>query len=157
MLSHFYPCNESNILVYICFIWDDGDSCLLLSVLIVTVNSLSVTLANYVQNFFTAAKLFIILVIAIAGIVLLAQGGSTNTHSQNAAVFNPLNSNNLYLCVVVFLFRKNRKFIKLIWRCINVVRSHRTCILQRILGLWWMVKVQPFLLFIMRCSFMLYH
>ncbi|XP_003977475.1 b(0,+)-type amino acid transporter 1 [Takifugu rubripes] len=46
--------------------------------LIVTVNSLSVTLANYVQNFFTAAKLFIILVIAIAGIVLLAQGKTEN-------------------------------------------------------------------------------
>ncbi|TWW67391.1 b(0,+)-type amino acid transporter 1 [Takifugu flavidus] len=50
----------------------------LLTVLIVTVNSLSVTLANYVQNFFTAAKLFIILVIAIAGIVLLAQGKTEN-------------------------------------------------------------------------------
>lgn len=157
MLSHFYPCNESSILISMHFIWADGDSCLLLSVLIVTVNSLSVTLANYVQNFFTAAKLLIILVIVIAGIVLLAQGGSTNARSQNAAVVNPLNSNNLYLCVVVFLFRKNRKFIKRIWRCINIIRSHRTCILQWILGLWWMVKVQPFPLFIVRCSFMLYH
>lgn len=156
MLSHFYPCSESNILIYLCFIWDDGDSCLLLSVLIVTVNSLSVTLANYVQNVFTAAKVFIILVIAIAGIVLLAQGGSTNARSQNVAVVNPLNINNLYLCVL-FPFRKNRKFIKRIWRCINVVRSHRTCILQWILGLWWMVNVQPFPLFIVRCSFMLYH
>ncbi|XP_071346123.1 b(0,+)-type amino acid transporter 1 [Trachinotus anak] len=42
--------------------------------LIVTINCLSVRLANYVQNFFTAAKLFIIVVIVIAGIVLMAQG-----------------------------------------------------------------------------------
>ncbi|XP_038556749.1 b(0,+)-type amino acid transporter 1 isoform X3 [Micropterus salmoides] len=43
-------------------------------VLIVTVNCLSVKLASYVQNFFTAAKLFIILVIVGAGIVVMAQG-----------------------------------------------------------------------------------
>ncbi|XP_038556748.1 b(0,+)-type amino acid transporter 1 isoform X2 [Micropterus salmoides] len=42
--------------------------------LIVTVNCLSVKLASYVQNFFTAAKLFIILVIVGAGIVVMAQG-----------------------------------------------------------------------------------
>ncbi|XP_035508018.1 b(0,+)-type amino acid transporter 1 [Morone saxatilis] len=42
--------------------------------LIVGVNCLSVKLASYVQNFFTAAKLFIILVIVGAGIVMLAQG-----------------------------------------------------------------------------------
>ncbi|KAK5873763.1 hypothetical protein PBY51_018775 [Eleginops maclovinus] len=46
--------------------------------LIVTVNCLSVKLANYVQNFFTMAKLFIILVIAVAGMVMLAQGNSEN-------------------------------------------------------------------------------
>eukprot|EP00064_Thunnus_orientalis_P012228 superscaffoldBa00001851_g12262 len=46
------------------------------ALLIVTVNCLSVKLANYVQNFFTAAKLFIILVIVGAGIVILAQGKS---------------------------------------------------------------------------------
>lgn len=39
------------------------------------VNCLSVKLANYVQNVFTAAKLLIIFVIVIAGIVMLAQGG----------------------------------------------------------------------------------
>ena len=44
------------------------------SVLIVSINCLSVRLASYVQNFFTAAKLFIILVIVGAGVVLLAQG-----------------------------------------------------------------------------------
>ena len=44
------------------------------SVLIVLVNCLSVKLASYVQNFFTAAKLFIILIIVVSGIVLLAQG-----------------------------------------------------------------------------------
>lgn len=52
-----------------------------ISVLIVTVNCLSVKLASYVQNFFTSAKLFIIFVIVIAGIVMLAQGGLTDTLS----------------------------------------------------------------------------
>ncbi|XP_064868573.1 b(0,+)-type amino acid transporter 1 isoform X2 [Oncorhynchus nerka] len=46
--------------------------------LIVSMNCLSVRLANYVQNFFTAAKLLIILVIIVAGIVLLAQGNTEN-------------------------------------------------------------------------------
>ncbi|XP_074522493.1 b(0,+)-type amino acid transporter 1 isoform X2 [Halichoeres trimaculatus] len=46
--------------------------------LIVSVNCLSVKLANYVQNFFTAAKLFIICVIVVAGIVMLAQGHTEN-------------------------------------------------------------------------------
>lgn len=45
------------------------------SVLITIVNCLSVKLATFVQNFFTAAKLFIILVIVVAGIVMLTQGG----------------------------------------------------------------------------------
>nr|XP_019935313.1 PREDICTED: B(0,+)-type amino acid transporter 1 [Paralichthys olivaceus] len=44
--------------------------------LIVSVNCLSVKLASYVQNLFTAAKLFIILVIVVAGIVMLAQGNT---------------------------------------------------------------------------------
>uniref|UniRef100_A0A3P8RVM1 b(0,+)-type amino acid transporter 1 n=1 Tax=Amphiprion percula TaxID=161767 RepID=A0A3P8RVM1_AMPPE len=46
--------------------------------LIVGINCLSVKLASYVQNFFTAAKLVIILVIVGAGIVLLAQGNTEN-------------------------------------------------------------------------------
>lgn len=46
----------------------------LIAVLITTVNCLSVKLAAFVQNFLTAAKLLIIFVIVIAGIVLLAQG-----------------------------------------------------------------------------------
>ncbi|KAG5263872.1 hypothetical protein AALO_G00269560 [Alosa alosa] len=46
--------------------------------LICLVNCLSVKLANYIQNFFTAAKLFIILIIVVAGIVLLAQGNTQN-------------------------------------------------------------------------------
>lgn len=46
-----------------------------LSVVITSVNCLSVKLANYVQNFFTAAKLLIIIVIVVAGMVMLAQGG----------------------------------------------------------------------------------
>ncbi|XP_041797226.1 b(0,+)-type amino acid transporter 1-like [Chelmon rostratus] len=49
--------------------------------LIVIVNCLSVKLASYVQNFFTAAKLVIILVIGGAGIVMLAQG-KTETFSN---------------------------------------------------------------------------
>ncbi|KAK7913138.1 hypothetical protein WMY93_013349 [Mugilogobius chulae] len=46
--------------------------------LIVTVNCLSVKWASYVQNVFTAAKLLIIVVIAVAGIVLLCQGKTEN-------------------------------------------------------------------------------
>ncbi|XP_035484255.2 b(0,+)-type amino acid transporter 1 isoform X1 [Scophthalmus maximus] len=45
-------------------------------VIIVSVNCFSVRLATYLQNFFTAAKLFIISVIVVAGIVLLAQGNT---------------------------------------------------------------------------------
>ncbi|XP_004539601.2 b(0,+)-type amino acid transporter 1 isoform X1 [Maylandia zebra] len=49
------------------------------AILIITfINCLSVKLASYVQNFFTAAKLIIILVIVGAGIVLLAQGKTEN-------------------------------------------------------------------------------
>ncbi|XP_010794700.1 b(0,+)-type amino acid transporter 1 [Notothenia coriiceps] len=46
--------------------------------LIVMVNCLSVKLANYVQNVFTLAKLFIILIIVVAGMVMLAQGNTEN-------------------------------------------------------------------------------
>ncbi|CAN9506918.1 unnamed protein product [Ophioblennius macclurei] len=46
--------------------------------LIASFNCFSVKLASYVQNFFTAAKLLIILIIVIAGIVLLAQGNTEN-------------------------------------------------------------------------------
>lgn len=46
----------------------------LLAVLITTVNALSVRLGSYVQNVFTAAKLVIVAVIIISGLVLLAQG-----------------------------------------------------------------------------------
>ncbi|KAM3624936.1 uncharacterized protein V6R79_003972 [Siganus canaliculatus] len=45
---------------------------------IVSVNCLSVKLAKYVQNFFTAAKLLIILIIVVAGIVMLGQGKTQN-------------------------------------------------------------------------------
>uniref|UniRef100_A0A8D0DUN9 b(0,+)-type amino acid transporter 1 n=1 Tax=Salvator merianae TaxID=96440 RepID=A0A8D0DUN9_SALMN len=47
-------------------------------VTITLVNSLSVKLASYVQNFFTAAKMIIVLIIIISGIVLLAQGNTQN-------------------------------------------------------------------------------
>ncbi|XP_044931931.1 B(0,+)-type amino acid transporter 1 isoform X2 [Mustela putorius furo] len=46
--------------------------------LITTVNSLSVRLGSYVQNVFTAAKLVIVAVIIISGLVLLAQGNTRN-------------------------------------------------------------------------------
>ncbi|KAJ0056306.1 hypothetical protein NL108_004598, partial [Boleophthalmus pectinirostris] len=46
--------------------------------IIVIVNCLSVKLASYVQNVFTAAKLLIIIVISVAGMVLLAQGNTEN-------------------------------------------------------------------------------
>uniref|UniRef100_A0A3B5AQ52 b(0,+)-type amino acid transporter 1 n=1 Tax=Stegastes partitus TaxID=144197 RepID=A0A3B5AQ52_9TELE len=49
---------------------------------ITTINCLSVKLASYVQNFFTGAKLLIIVVIVGAGIVLLAQG-NTETLSNS--------------------------------------------------------------------------
>ncbi|XP_072488173.1 B(0,+)-type amino acid transporter 1 [Notamacropus eugenii] len=45
---------------------------------ITTVNALSVKLGSYVQNFFTAAKLVIVAIIIISGIVLLAQGKTKN-------------------------------------------------------------------------------
>ncbi|KAM9493393.1 b(0,+)-type amino acid transporter 1 [Clarias gariepinus] len=45
-------------------------------------NCLSVKLSNYVQNFFTAAKLFIIVIIVVSGIVMLAKGNTQNL--QNA-------------------------------------------------------------------------
>ncbi|XP_030617134.1 B(0,+)-type amino acid transporter 1 isoform X1 [Delphinapterus leucas] len=46
--------------------------------LITTVNALSVRLGSYVQNVFTAAKMVIVVVIIISGIVLLAQGNTRN-------------------------------------------------------------------------------
>ncbi|XP_007474838.1 B(0,+)-type amino acid transporter 1 isoform X1 [Monodelphis domestica] len=46
--------------------------------IITTVNALSVKLGSYVQNFFTAAKLVIVAIIIISGIVLLAQGKTKN-------------------------------------------------------------------------------
>ncbi|NXX26289.1 BAT1 protein, partial [Nicator chloris] len=47
-------------------------------VLITLVNSLSVKLGSYVQNFLTAAKMIIVIIIIISGIVLLAQGKTEN-------------------------------------------------------------------------------
>ncbi|XP_069757895.1 b(0,+)-type amino acid transporter 1 [Narcine bancroftii] len=47
-------------------------------ILITLVNALSVKLANYVQNFLTVAKLLIVAVIIVAGLVLLAQGNTQN-------------------------------------------------------------------------------
>uniref|UniRef100_A0A674CC01 Solute carrier family 7 member 9 n=1 Tax=Salmo trutta TaxID=8032 RepID=A0A674CC01_SALTR len=67
----FYPGCTPPVVVTKCL----AAACILL---IVSVNCLSVKLASYVQNFFTAAKLLIILVIIVAGIVLLAQGNTEN-------------------------------------------------------------------------------
>ncbi|XP_067854081.1 b(0,+)-type amino acid transporter 1 [Heptranchias perlo] len=47
-------------------------------ILITLVNSISVKLASYVQNFLTAAKLLIVVIIVMAGIVLIAQGNTEN-------------------------------------------------------------------------------
>ncbi|CAO2625755.1 b(0,+)-type amino acid transporter 1 [Lemmus lemmus] len=46
--------------------------------LITTVNALSVRLGSYVQNFFTAAKLVIVAIIIISGLVFLIQGNTKN-------------------------------------------------------------------------------
>ncbi|KAG5200633.1 hypothetical protein R6Z07F_013103 [Ovis aries] len=46
--------------------------------LISTVNALSVRLGSYVQNVFTAAKMVIVVIIIISGLVLLAQGNTRN-------------------------------------------------------------------------------
>ncbi|KAJ7311922.1 hypothetical protein JRQ81_006242 [Phrynocephalus forsythii] len=51
-------------------------------VVITLVNSLSVKLASYVQNFFTAAKMVIVLIIIVSGIVLLAQGNTKNFNNS---------------------------------------------------------------------------
>ncbi|XP_037553457.1 b(0,+)-type amino acid transporter 1, partial [Nematolebias whitei] len=47
-------------------------------IMIIFVNCLSVKLASFVQNLFTAAKLVIIIIIVLAGIVLMAQGNTEN-------------------------------------------------------------------------------
>ncbi|KAK3509907.1 hypothetical protein QTP70_019387, partial [Hemibagrus guttatus] len=53
------------------------------SILLLTVvNCLSVKLSSFVQNFFTAAKLLIIAIIVVSGIVMLAKGNTQNL--QNA-------------------------------------------------------------------------
>ncbi|XP_029464265.1 B(0,+)-type amino acid transporter 1 [Rhinatrema bivittatum] len=53
---------------------------------IVAVNSFSVKLGSYVQNFFTGAKMIIVIIIIVSGIVLLAQGKSQNfTNSFDGA------------------------------------------------------------------------
>ncbi|XP_064375727.1 B(0,+)-type amino acid transporter 1 isoform X2 [Dromaius novaehollandiae] len=47
-------------------------------VIITIVNSLSVKLGSYLQNFLTAAKMIIVTIIIVSGIVLLAQGNTDN-------------------------------------------------------------------------------
>ncbi|EHA98565.1 B(0,+)-type amino acid transporter 1, partial [Heterocephalus glaber] len=54
---------------------------------ITTVNALSVRLGSYVQNVFTAAKMVIVVIIIVSGLVLLAQGNTTNF--ENAFVGTP--------------------------------------------------------------------
>ncbi|XP_004636883.3 b(0,+)-type amino acid transporter 1 [Octodon degus] len=55
--------------------------------LITTVNALSAKLGSYVQNFFTAAKMVIVVIIVISGLVLLAQGNTKNF--ENSFVGTP--------------------------------------------------------------------
>ncbi|XP_013004590.1 b(0,+)-type amino acid transporter 1-like isoform X2 [Cavia porcellus] len=52
--------------------------------LIITVNALSVRLGRYVQNFFTAAKMVIVAIIIIGGLVFLAQGNVKNFENSFA-------------------------------------------------------------------------
>ncbi|NXQ29757.1 BAT1 protein, partial [Alaudala cheleensis] len=47
-------------------------------VVITIVNSLSVKMGSYLQNFLTAAKMIIVIIIIVSGIVLLAQGKTEN-------------------------------------------------------------------------------
>lgn len=58
------------------------DMYLFLLVVITIVNSLSVKLGSYLQNFLTAAKMIVVAIIAISGIVLLAQGNQIYIHFQ---------------------------------------------------------------------------
>ncbi|CAN0371246.1 unnamed protein product [Lampetra fluviatilis] len=71
----FYPGCEPPMLVKKCL----AAAAILL---ICIINSMSVKLASYVQNFFTVAKLLIVVVIIVTGIVLLAQGHTTNLQNS---------------------------------------------------------------------------
>ncbi|XP_032833285.1 B(0,+)-type amino acid transporter 1 isoform X3 [Petromyzon marinus] len=71
----FYPGCEPPMLVKKCL----AAAAILL---ICIINSVSVKLASYVQNFFTVAKLLIVVVIIVTGIVLLAQGHTTNLQNS---------------------------------------------------------------------------
>lgn len=53
-----------------------------LLVVITVVNSLSVKLGSYLQNLLTAAKMVVVAIIAVTGIVLLAQGNQIYIHFQ---------------------------------------------------------------------------
>uniref|UniRef100_A0A8C5AQC4 Solute carrier family 7 member 9 n=1 Tax=Gadus morhua TaxID=8049 RepID=A0A8C5AQC4_GADMO len=67
----FYPGCTPPLIVTKCL----AAACILL---ITLVNCTSVRLASFVQNFFTAAKLMIIFVIVVSGLVMLAQGHTEN-------------------------------------------------------------------------------
>ncbi|TTY38102.1 b(0,+)-type amino acid transporter 1 [Bagarius yarrelli] len=67
----FYPACTPPVIVKKCLA---VAAILLLTIL----NCLSVKLSSYVQNFFTAAKLLIFVIIVISGIVLLAKGNTEN-------------------------------------------------------------------------------
>lgn len=81
-------------------------------VVITGVNCLSVKLASYVQNFFTAAKLVIIIVIVVAGIVLMAQG-------------EPFYHLSFQLCSWSVSVRMNNKFFFLLFFLVQ--ERQRTC------------------------------
>ncbi|XP_043382374.1 B(0,+)-type amino acid transporter 1 isoform X3 [Chelonia mydas] len=67
----FYPGCEPPVVVIKCL-------AAAVIVIITTVNSLSVKLGSYIQNFFTAAKMIIVIIIIVCGFVLLAQGKTEN-------------------------------------------------------------------------------
>lgn len=76
-------------------------------------NSLSVRLGSYVQNVFTGAKLVIVAIIIISGLVLLAQGdrwlegrvGATRRLCSEACVSESLAGVQQETSVVSLLFR----------------------------------------------------
>lgn len=79
-----------------------------LPVLITTVNALSVRLGSYVQNVFTAAKMVIVAIIIISGLVFLAQGEvrqGGRAGSTWHVTFCPLEQSfPLAVCSVVYIF-----------------------------------------------------
>ncbi|XP_028596181.2 b(0,+)-type amino acid transporter 1-like isoform X1 [Podarcis muralis] len=86
----FYPgCDPPTIVIkclaaavlceYLAFDQEDKGSW---KVTITLVNALSVKWASYIQNFFAVAKMVIVIIIIVSGIVLLAQGNTKNFNNS---------------------------------------------------------------------------